>query len=409
MCIRYVALQHYLLLGSNLGGMGYGMERTLGRNFEVVMRRLRALSDVATAAHRRAALGLRRRKFAGRRLNLALQGGGAHGAFTWGVLDRLLEEEDLEFAAVSGTSAGAINAVLLAAGLREGGAEQARQKLREFWKGISSFSFWRTSGADAGASAAAPADFRLHRALFGFVTKFLSPYEFNPADINPLRARLRELVDFERLQRDPPIDLYLCATDVANGERRTFSGLEVTADAVLASACLPHLHHAIKVGDRHYWDGGYTANPHLLPLIWESDADDTLIVQLLSRIDGELPTHMPEIVERVNRIVFSASLQHELELIRACSELAQEGIGFGRPKSARLKRHRFHLIDATEALAPQEHGSWLRLDWNFLTSLHDAGRRSASDWLATRAVPTTRRAAPPAMPSRLASSPGFSR
>jgi NTE family protein len=316
-------------------------------------------------------------------LNLALQGGGAHGAFTWGVLDRFLEEPCLAFDGASGTSAGAVNAVLLAAGLMEGGADAARSKLGDFWKGMSTVSYRDLSpGVPADASiVGSNADWWLNATMVDLVTKFLSPYEFNPAEFNPLRDQVLQLVDFERLQRESPLRLFVCATDIATGRRRTFRTPELSIDAVLASACLPHIHHATKVNDRLYWDGGYSANPRILPLICECRSADTLIVQLIPAIDPGVPTKTPEIVERVNRIIFNGPLRREIELIEQCRILAGEGLPFGRPRSARFRQHRFHLIDATPYTVQLAPGSRLRLDWNFIARLRDSGRSAAEEWL----------------------------
>lgn len=298
-------------------------------------------------------------------LNLALQGGGAHGAFTWGVLDRLLEDGRLRFDGVSGTSAGAVNAVLLAAGLQEGGADAARAKLHGFWSKIPSI---------AGSSGASAPGLDL-------MTRLFSPYSLNPFDYNPLREHLKALVDFERLRAGSPLRLFVSATDVATGKRRVFRTPEVSLDAVLASTSLPHLHHAVKVGDSYYWDGGYSANPAVLPLICECLAEDTLIVQLLPALAPDLPVKAPEIVDRVGSIVFNAPLRSEIETIEQCRKLAGDGIVIGGRRHARFGRHRFHHIDATRHTAALAPGSRLSPEPALVSGLHQAGRATAEAWL----------------------------
>jgi NTE family protein len=309
-------------------------------------------------------------------LNLALQGGGAHGAFTWGVLDALLEDGRIRFDGLSGASAGTINAVLLAEGLMAGGPDAARATLAAFWRrlaglGVHGNGFWPLGERVA----------RLGGAALDMMTRIFSPYQFNPLDYNPLRRCLEETIDFERLRRDSPLRLFVAATEVASGRPRVFETAELTLEVVLASACLPHLHHAIKVGDRHYWDGGYSANPPVLPLVCGCRAEDSLIVQLLPANGGALPTATPEIQERVNAIVFNAPLRREMELIDRCRGLATGGWFLGNRRLSRLRRHRFHLIDAsadTGGLAP---GTRLAPGQELIEGLFRAGRVAAATWL----------------------------
>jgi NTE family protein len=224
----------------------------------------------------RAAAGARSR-IEQRTLNLALQGGGAHGAFTWGALDRLLEERRLAFGAISGTSAGAVNAVLVAAGLIESGQAGALEKLARFWTALS------RHGGDAvtgGLLEALPGLQRLQHASLDLIGKFLAPAQFNPLDFNPMRDLLRSLVDFERLRREGP-DFFIAATDAATGRKRIFTRADISLEAVMASACLPQIHQAVEIDGRQYWDGGYVANPPLLPLINPAKVEDTLLIQLI--------------------------------------------------------------------------------------------------------------------------------
>ncbi|MBI2584389.1 MAG: patatin-like phospholipase family protein [Rhodospirillales bacterium] len=342
-----------------------------------------------------AAIGRPRRKAlsAAKSLNLALQGGGAHGAFTWGVLERLISDGRLRFDAVSGTSAGAVNAVLLAAGLMEGGVEAAQVKLEEFWRNISHsqhHDLMSTPVLDAmsvqtGQSWGTPGQ------IFGMVSRFLSPYQFNPLDYNPLRQNLEALVDFPRLRRRSPLRLYIAATDVASGRRRVFETGELTVDMVLASACLPHVHQAVKVGTRYYWDGGYSANPVLLPLVHDADAEDTMLVQLIPLVDLDLPTKPPEIYERLNRIIFNAPLRSEIEMIALGQSLSRKGLVIGNRAQRHFRRHRFHHIDAAPYTQGLEPGSRLNPDWGMISHLRENGRHAAEEWLERYADAVGRR------------------
>jgi len=311
-----------------------------------------------------------------RPLNLGLQGGGAHGAFTWGVLDALLEREDLAFDAVSGASAGAINAVALAAGLLEDGRAGARAKLADVW------------GAIAGATPAAllpvaglPSD-----AWLGLATRMLSPYQFNPFDVDPLRHVLAHCIDFDALRRHSPLRLYIAATDVADGKARLFGTAELSREVLLASTCLPHLRQAVRIGDRHYWDGGYSANPPVLPLVLERAAADTLIVLVDPTERSQVPTSASEIAHRLGALAFNAPLRREIELIERWRALASEGVTLGSRRQRRLRRHRFHLIEAGDATADLAPASKLYPVWPLLEKLRDLGRAAAATWLASHAA-----------------------
>jgi NTE family protein len=300
-------------------------------------------------------------------LNLALQGGGAHGAFTWGVLDALLERGHLAFDGVSGASAGAINAVAFAAGLMEDGPAGARVKLAEVWEAI--------------AATVPPVPALPDEAMFGVMTRLVSPYDFNPFDFDPLRDALARTIDFAALRRHCPVHLYVAATDIADGRPRLFTAAEITRDVVLASICLPQLRRAIRIGERHYWDGGYSANPPLLPLVYEREAADTLIVLIDPPADPEVPTSAPAISRRLGRLVFNAPLRREIELIEGWRALANGGLTLGGGRRKRLRRHRFHLIEAGEATAALEPLSKLVPDWRLLERLRGSGRAAAQAWV----------------------------
>jgi NTE family protein len=316
---------------------------------------------------------MRRRQ---QRLNLALEGGGAHGAFTWGTLERLLEDESLEVAWISATSAGAVNAVALAAGLLEDGRAGARAKLRAVWEAV--------------AKAGVPDLVRLNPWLaslsrsntLAHVASMFSPYDFNPLGFDPLRRLLKAHIDFAALRKRPGPELLIAATNVTTGRPRLFRRAELSVEAVLASACLPMIHHAVTIGGQAYWDGGFSANPDLVTLGRESPVSDTLIVRLSAPDSNGVPTSAREIAARVNQITFMQPMQRDVQVIEAVRRLHSR---WRRPQNAadaRLARHRFHLIEAgrfTAALAPE---SKAKPDIELITYLHDAGRSETEKWLA---------------------------
>ncbi len=317
-------------------------------------------------------------------LNLALQGGGAHGAFTWGVLDRLLEDGRCAFGSVSGTSAGAMNAVILAAGLMEGGPDTARAKLEAFWRGISEAARFSPLRSSSSAFADNQSPSATH-VWFDVMTRLMSPYQFNPTDYNPLRELLESSVDFKRLRKRSPIHLFISATDVADGKTRVFGTADLSTDAVLASACLPHIHQAVKVGRRYYWDGGYSSNPPLMPLVRDGAAADTLLVQINPITENTVPTNAQEIAARISRIVFNEPLRREVELIAQCREVATEGIAIGGRLRRRVREHRFHHIEAARYTEKLGHGSKMTPDWTMLSHLFQCGRSAAEAWLKKHA------------------------
>lgn len=331
------------------------------------------------------------------RLELALQGGGAHGAFTWGVLDRLLDEPHLRIVAISGASAGAINAVLVAHGLGKGGAVAAQCALWQFWKGVArSASALRAAGAGfdllappAALSSGAFAPFALwaatHAAWQAFAESAMRSVGALPQDLNPLGTLLERNVDFGSLHRPDAVRLFLSATEVASGELRVFRNADLTAAAVMASACLPQLFRAVEIDGRAYWDGGYLANPPLAPLIAECEADDLLVVQLNPPRRTVLPVGPEAIADRVNEITFNASLVNELRgiatLKRALSALPVKD-QLREPLLDRLFRLRLHRIAADEGdFSPGGRGKF-NPEWSYLQRLHRRGKEVAGAWLA---------------------------
>jgi NTE family protein len=303
-------------------------------------------------------------------LNLALQGGGAHGAFTWGVLDRLLEAERFRYEGISGTSAGAINAVVFASGWIAGGATGAQANLAELWRGV--------------AEIACP----LHKsgvpiAAIEATAQLLSPYQLNPLDINPLRDLLERLVDFERLRRDRSIKLFIAATTLRTGSLRIFENRELSPDAVVASACLPWLHQAVEIEGEPYWDGGYVSNPPLLPLVERCRTPDLLLVRINSSERSALPKSAGEIRNRVGEIVFGQPLEHELALLEA----RRGALMALSPAQRRLARHRLHVIDGADMLSALDPSTKVVPDWNNLLRIHELGRAAAAEWLEGAAGP----------------------
>ena len=304
-----------------------------------------------------------------RRVSLALQGGGALGAFTWGVLDRLLEE-NTSFDAVSGASAGAMNAVLLASGLARGGVDEARACLERFWRKVS----------EAGSRSR----ILLSNPLLTAVATQLSPYQFNPLDLNPLRAILAEEVDIEAVRARAPLRLLLGATRVRDGELRIFRNEELTHDVVLASACLPHLHQAVLIDDEPHWDGGYVANPPLLPLVTATETSELLVVQIIPANGAERPRTSPQIDKRLNQITFSSSLQRELEAVSMMRRLARESEGGNSELGNKLSSLRLHRLVAEEHVDDLSDLGLQDTDWSVLRRLRDRGRGAADAWLASQ-------------------------
>jgi len=320
-----------------------------------------------------------------RLLSLALQGGGSFGAFTWGVLDRLLEEETIAFDALSGTSAGAINAAILAHGLAEGGPSQAREALERVWKRIS----------DAGPLAgfgiiAQPAVASAVNAAWELSTRFVSPYQLNPLGLNPLRELLAQEIDFERLRTSSPVRLLVAATRVKDGRLRLFRENEITLEALLASACLPLHHHAVEIDGESYWDGGYSANPPLRQLAIDSKARDILLVQVTPEEHQGVPQLSSNISRRVNQITFNGPLLREVEALADLCALCRKQMFFRSRLCRRLLRLRLHRLSAEDTVAGLDRASAVDLDWSFLAQLRDDGRAAAAQWLAGSFIRTRR-------------------
>ncbi|ABC21839.1 patatin-like phospholipase family protein [Rhodospirillum rubrum] len=314
-----------------------------------------------------------------RRVTLALQGGGSHGAFTWGVLDRLLEEPRLRIEAVSGTSAGAMNAACLAHGLADSGRQGARDTLERFWTAISNaaaFSPIRRSPLAIWLGNWSVADSMgyLMSTAFG---RALSPYQSNPLNINPLRETVERIIDFDAVRACRDLSLFVTATNVHTGRPRIFTREDLSVDAVLASACLPHLFQAVEIDGVPYWDGGYVGNPALWPLIYETDVRDLLLVRINPLIREQTPMTGLEIADRLNEITFNASMFREMRAIAFVGRMLDEG----SLDPERYKRMLIHAIEAEDDLKSLGASSKLNAELPFLFHLRDIGRRAADDWL----------------------------
>jgi NTE family protein len=313
------------------------------------------------------------------RIDLALQGGGSHGAFTWGVLDRLLEDESLDFDGVSGTSAGALNAAVLATGWAEGGREGARAALSAFWLAVAgSNACFGGQATSAGPAAFMPAfnlDWNPAYLWFKELTRWWSPYQFNPLGLDPLRRVVERHVRPAAIAR-APMRVFVTATAVRTGRPRVFSGAEVGIDALLASACLPQLFKAVQIEGQAYWDGGFSGNPALWPLIYETKALDLLLVKVNPLVRPDLPDSAAEIADRTSEITFNAGLISEMRAIAFVQKLVREGkLGAGQYKNLRL-----HMVAEEAVLAGLHPSSKLNTAREFLLELHALGRASAERW-----------------------------
>lgn len=316
----------------------------------------------------------------GKDINLALQGGGAHGAFAWGVLDYLLEDGRLRLEAISATSAGAMNAALCAYGMLKGGNEGARTALRDFWKAISEAG--RYGPIQPSLMSMITGNHSLDDSpsyqMFDLLSRLFSPYQLNPCNLNPLRDVLAQHVDFAAIrQAKDGIRLNICATNVETGKIRIFENHELTVDSVLASACLPFLFQSVEIDGEYFWDGGYIGNPAIFPLINGSISADVVIVHINPIRREGCPKTAAEILNRLNEISFNSSLMREMRAISFVSDL----IDGGRISGGEMKRVRMHSIRADDLMTGLGVSSKLNTDWRFLTKLRDQGRAAAAAWV----------------------------
>jgi NTE family protein len=318
-----------------------------------------------------------------KKVNLALQGGGAYGAFTWGVLDHLLEDGRLEIEGISGASAGAVNAIMLADGLARGGPDEARKRLADFWRAVSLggnlpelqrktvdrlFSFMPLEDSPVGL-------------WFKAVSRYLSPYDLNPLNINPLKDLIARFVDFEAVRKSSSPQLFISATNVQTGRLRIFPHDKITADVIVASACLPYLFRAVEIDGVPYWDGGYLGNPSIFPLFRTTTTEDVLLVQINPLMRQTTPTTNQQIMSRVNEITFNSPLMGELRAIEFVSRLIDKGLlprGVGPGKYRRINMHR---VELSVSAKPLDSSSRNNTDYDFFEMLRDNGRRTARRFL----------------------------
>lgn len=310
-----------------------------------------------------------------KKITLALQGGGSHGAFTWGVLDRLLEEDRLVIEGISGTSAGAMNAVVLASGYEMNGKEGARKALYDFWRAISLKGTF--SPYHSGWFNPLGADWSLLALWFDMISQLFSPYQLNPSDFNPLRDMIEETIDFEKLRQCGKIRLFISATNVNTNHLHIFTNKQITADVLMASACLPYMQQAVKIDGEYFWDGGFMGNPVLEPLVRLCETSDTIIVKVNPTFRQELPRFAVDIADRLNEVTFNSSLMREIRSYFDVTRMIERGT----IKDPRIERAYFHIIP----IAPEFHhlGARSKLDtsWVLLKRLFDMGRNQAETWL----------------------------
>ncbi|MGJ7458999.1 patatin-like phospholipase family protein [Halomonas sp. RA08-2] len=315
-----------------------------------------------------------------KRIDLALQGGGSHGAFTWGVMDRLLEDPRIEIEGISGTSAGAMNGVVMADALTRGDRDTARQALHDFWEAVSRAG--RSSPIQRSPLDKLMGNWSLDHSpgyiAMDLMSRLVSPYQLNPFDLNPLRDIVSERVDFERVRQCPDLKLFVTATNVRSGKQRIFTREEMSVDAVMASACLPTVFKAVEIDGEAYWDGGYMGNPSLMPLMEHCASGDIVIVQINPIYREELPTSAAAIMNRLNEITFNAALIKEVRMISTVQRLlGDHGVDIGS-----IGGTFFHRIAGDDTLGKLSVSSKLNSEWPFLCHLRDEGRRTAEAWLA---------------------------
>lgn len=312
-------------------------------------------------------------------VDLALQGGGAHGAFTWGVLDRLIEEPWMKIEGISGTSAGAMNAAVMASGLQHGGVDGAKTALESFWRAVSEAG--RMSPLMRSPMAMLSGRWTLGDSpMFmasQMVQRLFSPYELNPLGFHPLHRILAETVDFASLA-EAPVQLFITATNVRTGTGRVFRNGEITPDVLLASACLPTMFQAVEIDGESYWDGGFVGNPTITPLVRETKGRDTIVVQINPIVRDDVPKTARGIAERLNEVAFNSPLVKELRMIALLTKVAD----LGDSEGAKWARMRIHRI-ASDRVNEVDSSSKLITEWPFLVGLRDEGRRCAQVFLDT--------------------------
>jgi NTE family protein len=316
-----------------------------------------------------------------KRLNLALQGGGAHGAFTWGALDALLQDQSIQFEGLSGSSAGAMNAVVLADGWSKSGRDGARRALDTFWGEVGKLMpAGMVTQGEGDALSLTPAS----KMLASWAGLF-SPSQLNPMGLNPLRDLLAGLVDFEQLRAESPFKLFVGTTQANTGKLRIFRETELTVDVLLASACLPRIHHPIEIDGEPYWDGGYAGNPAVFPLFYQCDSPDVLLVLLSPLVRDTTPRTLAEIEERIAELSFNATFMREMQTFARAAEFSSPTFATWGRLERKLQAVRFHMIEPGQLTSLQRTDTKLLAHGPFLALLHEQGFDRAMAWLSTHA------------------------
>jgi NTE family protein len=310
-------------------------------------------------------------------IHLALQGGGAHGAFTWGVLDKLLEDGRVSIDGLCATSAGSMNAIVYAYGKMKGGTDGAREALHTFWKKVSTSNILSNFQTNTSLDAAIK---KMKYTMLDSISHFVSPYQFNPLNYNVLKEILLSIVDFEEMKKCICSNLFITATNVRTGKVRIFDNKELSIEVILASACLPYLFQAVKVGDEYYWDGGYSGNPAIFPLFYHGTTKDVVIVHINPMVRYKLPMSAAEIMNRINEITFNSSLLKELRAVAFVNKLLEQG--WVKDEFKDQLHHIFiHSIRADRALEGFDATTKFDTDWQFIHRLYELGRIEAKNWL----------------------------
>jgi NTE family protein len=314
-----------------------------------------------------------------KRINFALQGGGARGAFTWGVLDQVLAEPLLEIEAIAGTSAGAMNAAVAAYGLIAGGREKARELLQEFWHKVSLVARMSPLQPTFIDRMMGPSNLAFSPTFLAldYMTRLFSPAQLNLFDINPLRDIVEEIVDFDAVRKNRQLKLFINATHARSGKRKVFRTHEMTLDMIMASACAPFIFKTVYIDGEPYWDGSYCGNPAIAPLIEHTGCRDIVIVQINPLTLEEVPTRASDIMDRINEISFNGSLMREMHEIDFVNRLVREG----KLQDKSYQPIHVHMIEAQEIMAGLAATSKLNADWEFLCYLRDTGIQSALEWI----------------------------
>jgi NTE family protein len=312
-------------------------------------------------------------------ISLALHGGGTHAAFAWGVVDRILEDESLRIEAISGSSMGAMNGALVTYGISTGNRDKARELLTRFWKGLSESTALLPFKPSIVDKILGNTDLQFSPGVVAldYISRIFAPHQFNLFDINPLRDILCSLIDFSLLQKMDDIHLFVNAANVRTGKNKVFSHERITVDALLASACLPYVFKTVEIDGEAYWDGGYTGNPSLLPLLYHTESKDILLIQTHPMHHEDIPKKAPDIMDRATELAFNTNLIHELRSIALVNRLIDKGGITGE----RYRKVHMHWIESEEMLSSLGRASKLNTDWEFLLHLKEVGYQVASDWL----------------------------